>query len=202
MFILLREFTDALIVALVIFLLVQIGLQTFKVEGSSMAPTVGHGEYVTVNKLQYIKIDKSKVSRLVPFWEWDDSETKDVYPLKPDGPNRGDIIVFRFPDDPGKNFVKRVIGLPEETISIAHGITFINGQRLNEHYLKIMPRNENLDFRSLGQNEYFVMGDNRRNSNDSRHWGRGFAVPRDNIIGEKWISFKLPFDIGFINKTN
>jgi len=197
---LLKEFTEALIMALIVFLLLQVSVQNFRVEGSSMSPTIKPGEYVTVNKLGYIKVDMARFSRLIPFW--DASDKGEVLPFQPGGPDRGDVVVFRFPQDPSRNFVKRIIGLPGEQISIIHGATYIDGQLLDETYLKVKPRDENLEFEPLGEDEYFVMGDNRPYSNDSRHWGENFAVPLDNIIGGKWLNYELPFDLGFANKAD
>ena len=197
---LLKEFTEALIMALIVFLLLQVSVQNFRVEGSSMSPTIKPGEYVTVNKLGYIKVDMARFSRLIPFW--DASDKGEVFPFQPGGPDRGDVVVFRFPQDPSRNFVKRIIGLPGEQVSIIHGATYIDGQLLDETYLKVKPRDENLEFEPLGEDEYFVMGDNRPYSNDSRHWGENFAVPLDSIIGGKWLNYELPFDLGFANKAD
>ena len=196
----LREFDEALILALVIFLILQLSIQNFKVEGSSMAATIRPGQYVAVNKLHKIKVDTTRLSALIPFW--DVSHLGEVYPFQRNGPQRGDIIVFEFPLDPNRNFIKRVIGLPGEQVSIIRGVTHVNGQRLNEPYVTTTPRRETLEFDVLGPNEYFVMGDNRPHSNDSRHWEHHFAVHRDHIIGTRLISYDLPIDLGFANSAD
>ncbi len=191
----LKDFTEALILAMFIFFLLQGSIQNFKVEGSSMAPSISPDEYVTVNKLKYIKIDMDRFSRLIPFW--DASHVGEVFPFQPGGPQRGEIVVFRYPQDPSRNFVKRIIGLPGEQVSIINGVTHIDGERLSEPYLRVRPRNETADYIRLGKDEYFVMGDNRPYSNDSRHWDEHFAVPLDNITGGKWLNYNLPIDLGF-----
>ena len=196
----LREFNEALILALVIFLVLQLSIQNFKVEGSSMASTIEPGQYVAVNKLHKVKVDMARFSALIPIL--DVSHIGEVYPFQRNGPQRGDIIVFNFPLDPGRTFIKRVIGLPGEQVSIIRGVTYVDGERLNEPYLTTTPRRETLEFEVLGPNEYFVMGDNRPHSNDSRHWEHHFAVHRDHIIGTQLISYDLPIDLGFANSAD
>jgi signal peptidase I len=169
MFSLLKEFTEALIMALVVFFFLQVSVQNFRVEGSSMAPSMESGEYVTVNKLYFLKLDVARFSRLIPFW--DASDDGEVFPFRPDGPRRGGIVVFRFPSDPNRSFVKRIIGLPGEQVSIKRGVTYVDDQKLDEPYVKIISRDETVDFPVLAEDHYFVMGDNRPYSNDSRNWG-------------------------------
>lgn len=196
----LREFNEALILALVIFMLLQFSIQNFKVEGSSMAATIEPGQYVAVNKLHKFKVDMARFSALVPFL--DVSHLGVVYPFHRNGPQRGDIIVFTYHIDPNRTFIKRVIGLPGEKVSIVRGVTHINGDRLNEPYLDSRLQRETIEFDVLGPNEYFVMGDNRPHSNDSRHWEHHFAVHRDNIVGTRLISYNLPIDLGFANPAD
>ncbi len=91
-------------------------------------------------------------------------------------PERGDVVIFRAPKNPGEDYIKRIIGLPGQTIQIAKGKVFIDGQMLDESYLPqgLMTDNETnnvLFSQTLKQNEYFVLGDNRDNSSDSRFWG-------------------------------
>jgi signal peptidase I len=123
-----------------------------KVESVSMQPTLYEGDFVFVNKLAY-RLGK---------------------------PQRGDIIVFRYPPDPTQiPYIKRVIGLPGDQIVISNGEVNINGQRLTEPYIAAPPaRGGNW---TVPPDSLFVMGDNRNNSSDSRSWG---FVPYDNIIGK------------------
>ncbi len=130
--------------------------QPFIVRGESMDPTFKDGQYLIVDELTY----------------------------RNDAPERGDVVVFKYPVDPSKYFIKRIIGLPNEEVYIKNGIVSIitsknpKGIVLDEPYLKSISF-ENTTF-VLGPNEYFVMGDNRSNSLDSRVWG---ALPVKNITG-------------------
>jgi signal peptidase I len=112
-----------------------------RVEGDAMAPTLGDGDRVSV--------------------------TKAVEPLK-----RGDIVVFDYPRDPSRMFLKRIVGLPGEQIEITDQGVTIDGRPLDEPY--VLPANRSTRRSGptrIQDGEYFVMGDNRRNSEDSRHWG-------------------------------
>lgn len=196
MFKLLKDLTEALILALAVFFVLQVSVQNFKVEGSSMSPTLESGQYVTVSKLGYVKMEMAKLARLVPFW--DASEEPKGLPFQSHGPERGSIVVFHFPLNPERNFVKRVIGLPGDTVSIKRGVTYIDGKPLDEPYVRTPKNNENAEYPTVADDEYFVMGDNRLYSNDSRHWG---PVPLEKFIGNKWFNYDLPFDVGFVNEA-
>lgn len=104
-------------------------------------------------------------------------------------PKRGDIIIFKFPDDPtGKtNYIKRIIGLPGETVSIVEGIVYINGKRLEEDYLKEKPTDSYGPY-EVPENSYFVLGDNRNNSNDARFWENTY-VNESQIIAKAVIKY-------------
>lgn len=99
-----------------------------------------------------------------------------------DNPERGDIIIFKYPDDRDVLFIKRIIGMPGETVEIKDGRTFINGKAIDEPYLEVEELGEFGPY-SVPQGSYFVMGDNRNNSRDSRFWDNTF-VPRDDIQGK------------------
>ena len=98
-------------------------------------------------------------------------------------PMRGDIIIFKYPDDPSVNYVKRVIGVPGDRVEIIDGVTYVNGEKLEEPYLNETP--EKLDFGpyEVPEDSYFVMGDNRNHSNDSRKWKNTY-VPRSAVLGK------------------
>lgn len=98
-------------------------------------------------------------------------------------PERGDIIIFHNPDNETWKYVKRVIGLPGETVSIRDGITYINGKALKEPYLKEPPAKEDFGPYFVPKNSYFCLGDNRNRSTDSRYWNNTF-VPLDKIIAK------------------
>jgi signal peptidase I len=130
--------------------------QPFIVDGASMDPTFKSGQYLIVDKLN----------------------------LRFNSPERGTVLIFKYPKNPKKYYIKRLIALPGETISIRDGVvTIINndhpeGLILDEPYVEF-EKKDNLTF-SLGPDEYFVLGDNRIASADSRVWG---PVPTDNLIG-------------------
>ena len=170
-----REILEAVMLALIVLVLLQGTVRNFKVEGSSMHPTLEGGQYLVVDQVSYFKLDVERLARILPFWSAGRVEPKFAF----DPPNRGEIIVFRYPQDPTKDFVKRVVGLPGETVEVRSGTVFIDGVALREPYLD---RADSSDARrlSLGDREYYVIGDNRRNSNDSRAWG---IVPEENIVG-------------------
>ena len=176
-----REVSEALILALIVFLVIQGSVRNFKVEGSSMFPSLNSGQFLLVNKLVYFKLDTSRLSRVIPFW--DEDTPSNHFAIHP--PRRGEVIVFRFPGDTSKDFVKRVIGLPGEEVEIVSGTTYIDGVALDEPYLTTKYGSNTAPL-LLDDAEYFVMGDNRRSSNDSRNWG---AVPEANILGKVWVVY-------------
>ena len=176
-----REFLEAILLALVVFLFIQTSVQNFRVEGSSMHPTLEGGQYLLVNKLVYLKIDQERLSRIIPFWIVDRPE--EYFAVHP--PQQGDVIVFHFPRDPSRDFVKRVIGVPGDVVTMQDGFVRVNGATLEEPYLTVRDTSDLVPVR-LGEKEYFVLGDNRRGSNDSRNWG---AVPEENILGKVWLVY-------------
>ena len=186
-----REITEAVLIALVVLLVLQTTVRNFKVEGSSMVPTLQGGQYLVVDQASFFKFDKERLSRVVPFWKASDAEPQFAF----DPPNRGEVIVFNYPLDPRKDFVKRVVGLPGETVEVRGGIVLVDGEALPEPYLQ---RKDSSDasLLTLGEKEYYVIGDNRRNSNDSRSWG---AVPEDNIVGRVWLVYWPWDDIHFVD---
>ena len=107
-------------------------------------------------------------------------------------PERQDIIIFKYPDDPSENYVKRIIGLPGDTVEIIDGVTYVNGEELDEPYLKEPVREANFGPYEVPEESYFVLGDNRNNSSDSRFWITTNYVPRENILG-KAILVYFPF---------
>lgn len=147
----------SLIALLIVFPIRMFVAQPFIVSGASMQETFQNGEYLIVDQVTY------------RFEE----------------PERGDVIVFRYPRDPSKFFIKRVIGVPGDEISIEGNIVTItnaahpDGSVLNEPYVSSMQPNTFLE-EELGDGEYFVMGDNRDQSSDSRMWG---VLQERNIVG-------------------
>jgi signal peptidase I len=161
----LGEVLQTILIAGLLFLAVNLLTARIRVEGISMEPNLHEGQFVIVNRLAY-------------RWEI---------------PSRGDIVVFRFPLNPDRRFIKRVIGLPGDSVSIVAGTVYVNNETLNEPYLAVTPRYSG-DW-VVGENEIFVLGDNRNNSSDSQNWG---ALPLENIIGKAFLIYWPPTEAGII----
>jgi len=174
------EVAQTLILAAVIFFMVRGVAQNFRVEGPSMEPGLHDGQYLLVNKAVYFKLDLESLAKYLPFVDGDDG-SKFLF----HGPERGDVIVFRYPRDPSRDFIKRVIAVPGDTVSIHDGQVTVNGKLLEEEYLDETTRGD-LDNTVVPDGSYFVLGDNRSNSSDSRSWG---FVPEENIIGKAMFSY-------------
>ena len=185
-----REIMEAVLLALVALVVLQGTVRNFQVEGSSMSPTLEGGQYLIVDQVSYFQLDVERLSRTIPFWDASDSSPQFAF----DPPTRGEIIVFQFPQDPDKDFVKRVVGLPGETVEVRSGTVYINGDALQEPYLMRTDRS-NARPLVLDDKEYYVIGDNRRNSNDSRAWG---VVPEENIVGKVWMVYWPWEDVGVV----
>jgi signal peptidase I len=163
----LRDALIALVLVAVLFFAFQTVFQQNYVTQVSMYPNLQEGERIFVNKLVF------------HFRE----------------PHRGDIIVFR-PVWPGNTvpLIKRVIGLPGETIKIESGTVYVNGAAIDEPYIKDPPRYQ-MSAVTVQAESYFVLGDNRNNSNDSH---AGWTVPRDYIIGQAWLAVWPPGKWGLV----
>ena len=180
--VLVRESFETIILALLVFMVLHISIQNYKVEGPSMQPTLNQNEYLIVNKLVYLNFDPAEVLDALPFFEGE-SDAAGRYLFHP--PVRGEVVVFRSPRDPERDFVKRVIGLPGDTVEIVQGTVYVNGLQLVEPYLD---RRDNTTMApvKVEPDTLFVLGDNRGSSNDSRSWG---PVPAENLIGRAWMRF-------------
>lgn len=162
-----RELIETAVLTIAIFLVVRVALQNFKVEGSSMFPNLHNGEYILVNKISYML----------------------------HSPQRGDIVVFQATPahQPDKDFIKRVIGLPGETVAVHNDSVYINGHPLNEPYIQgFYKPTYTWGPSKVPSGDYFVLGDNRNDSQDSHLWG---WLPRKYIIGKAWISYWPPSDL-------
>lgn len=157
---------DIILIVAVFVLLGVFVAQPVVVEGTSMLPQLHDGERLLVNKLIYYNIKSVSWGHI----------------------RRGDIVVFWYPEDPDKSYVKRVIGLPGETVEIRNGVVFINGTELKENYLDEIHNQSlpNLPPERVKDHYYFVMGDNRDNSSDSRTWGQ---VPEKYIYGKAFFRY-------------
>ena len=181
---LIRELIETVLMALLLFVALQFSVQNFRVEGSSMGSTLSEGRYLLVNKLVYLRFD---LRGLAPCWSCAGSARNrdygSVFVFHP--PEHGDIVIFHYPDDPSRSFVKRVIGVPGDEIEIEDGQVFRNGVALDEGYI------HNPDTRSyrpvnVPEGSLYVLGDSRRASNDSRSWG---VVPVENVVGRAWVTY-------------
>jgi len=171
----LRDYFETIVVC-VIFVIFSRGFvfQQSKIPTGSMEDTLLVGDYIMVNRFAYAPTATGLEKAILPV--------RDI--------RRGDVIVFKFPEDPDTDFIKRVIGLPGDRVEMRGGQTFINGQLLDEPYML----DEHRDYQPfpipgipptpVPDNCYFVMGDHRNNSRDSRVWG---CVPRDLIRGRAFL---------------
>ncbi|MBI4497209.1 MAG: signal peptidase I [Chloroflexi bacterium] len=178
----LRETLETVLLALLIFVTVRSVVQNFKVEGSSMEPSLSSGQYLLVNKAAYVGIDLTFLQDALPLFDNTQVPTV-VYPFG--APERGDVIVFRYPRNPDRDFIKRVIALPGDTVEIRGGRVLVNGAHLEEPYI-IENTGYSKEPTVVPPDHYYVLGDNRNNSSDSHVWG---PVPRENIIGKAWLSY-------------
>ena len=159
---------DIFFAVLTAILIVLFVVQPVKVEGTSMAPKLEPQDRLFVNKFVYYFSD-----------------------IK-----RGDIVVFWYPQDHTKSFIKRVIGLPGDTVEIRSGVVFVNGEKLSEPYLPQEPDYKSYPPEVVPPHNYFVLGDHRSSSNDSRDWG---SVPKQNIFGEAMFRYWPLSKIGSID---
>lgn len=157
-----REVLETILLTLVIFLAVRVALQNFRVEGESMFPTLHDGQYVLVNKIDYVF----------------------------HAPERGDIVVFQAVPalQPDRDFIKRVVGLPGETVAVRSGAVYINGRALRETYIK-EPPSYSFAPRRVPPDNYFVLGDHRNDSYDSSKWTSTPWLARKYIIGKALVAY-------------
>jgi len=157
-----RDLVFSVVLAIIVILFLY---QPVKVEGTSMMPTLDDQERIFINKFVY-RLHFGKI-------------------------DRGDTVVFWFPQDPSKSYIKRVIGIPGDRIEVDRGTVVVNGEALKEDYVPAEFRDQtSLTARTVPADEYFVLGDHRSSSNDSRSWG---MVPRRYIYG-KAVFIYWPFD--------
>lgn len=142
---------ETLLLSAALFLVINALSARVRVDGFSMLPTLQDGEFILVNRLAY----------------------------RFGTPQRGDIIVFHYPPDPKQDLIKRVIGLPGDTVSIQNGVVRVNNELLNEPYVAQPPRYTGNWVVPAGH--LFVLGDNRNDSSDSHSWG---MLPFENIVGK------------------
>ncbi|MDD4954324.1 MAG: signal peptidase I, partial [Candidatus Omnitrophica bacterium] len=175
-----HEWAESIIVAFLLAMVIRaFVIQAFKIPTGSMRPTLMEGDLILVNKFIY--------GAKVPFT-----------PLKLpalSGPRRGDVIVFIYPEDRKKDFIKRLVGLPGDNIEIKNGTIYINDKPLLDPEFNQRYYYNRGDFADGNQNilvpkdSFFVLGDNSASSRDSRYWG---FVPRQNILGKAMVIYWPP----------
>ena len=163
------DILETLVLAVVLYFGINAVSARVRVDGFSMRPTLQDGEYILVNKLAY------------KFTE----------------PMRGDIVVFVFPINPEEDLIKRIIGLPGDTITVQDGVLSINGVAMNEPYINAPPAYNGTW--QVSEGELFVLGDNRNDSRDSHQWG---LLPVGNIIGRAVLIYWPPEEWQVIRHTN
>lgn len=166
-----RELVETAVLTVAIFLLVRVAVQNFKVEGDSMLPNLHNGEYILVNKADY-------------YFQ---------------SPARGDIVVFKAvpAGQPYRDFIKRIIGVPGDTVAVKQNTVYINGHKLIEPY-QHFPMDYSFGPRKVPRDDYFVLGDHRNDSYDSSKWPTPW-LPRGDIIGKAWIAYWPLKDAHLIN---
>ncbi len=173
-----REYFESIVIAVILALFVRTWVvQAFKIPTGSMENNLLIGDHLLVNKFAFVPTATSLERALLPI--------RDV--------RRGDIVVFKYPEEPERDFIKRVIGLPGETLELRAKKIYINGQPLDEPYVHFLRAasglsevtskdvSENYGPVTVPQDQFFVMGDNRDNSQDSRYWG---YLPRGHVKGK------------------
>ena len=161
------EILETVLLAALIFFGTRLLVQNFRIEGPSMSPNLVDAQFLLVNKLSYVASE----------------------------PERGDVIVFRSPRSPDEDLVKRVVALPNEEVEIKEGSVFVNGRRLNEssYFQNFVDRD--MSPMRVPAGSYFVLGDNRLQSRDSRDIG---SIPRASIVGRVWLVYWPPSDFGVV----
>lgn len=179
----LRELIETALLALLVFLAVRASLQNYLVEGYSMYPTLDDGQHILVNKLGYAEVNMDRLTDFIPFADAEPGDVRQVF----GGPQRGDIIVFESTAGTGNDLVKRVIGLPGERVEIVGGNVYINGRLLREPYITEAWSDTRAEV-LVPARHYYVLGDNRNSSQDSRS-GRVGLVPRERIVGKALLRY-------------
>lgn len=166
--VLLREIVETVVLALVIFLLIRQVVQNYRIESHSMRPNFEEGQFILVNKLAF----------------------------KLGAPERGDVVIFHNPNNTKEDYIKRVIGLPGDTVEVRGQMVYINNRPLPEEYpLNSFAPNSQFGPLVVEADRLFVMGDNRGNSTDSRAFG---TLSEDLVVGKAWVRVWPASEFGLI----
>jgi signal peptidase I len=181
-----RDISETAITAVLIFVILQISTQSFRVDGRSMDPTMANGQHVLINKFIYASADRGIFGDiLLAIKGGDDGERAYLF----HAPQRDDVIVFTPPTGPVAEFlVKRVIGIPRDEIDIRGGQVWVNGEPRDESF-PVTRENGGVYPLTVDADHLFVLGDNRGTSNDSRTWGQ---LPARNVVGRVWFGYWPP----------
>jgi signal peptidase I len=155
---LVREIIETIVLTILMFLVIRFAVQNFNIEGTSMEPSLHNTELILVDKWSYLF----------------------------HAPDRGDVIVFVAPPDPSQDYIKRIVAVPGDVLTVHDTTVIVDGVTLNEPYVAQQNQGNPYAFKVINNlvippNDYFVLGDNRGGSSDSRNWG---FVPRTNIVGK------------------
>jgi signal peptidase I len=162
------DLLETILLSVILFLGINAISARIRVESISMQPTLYENDFVIVNKLAY----------------------------KMGEPTRGDVIIFHYPPDPAREpYIKRVIGVPGDRITVADGSVYINDERMEEPYIAAAPQYNGTWI--VPGDSLFVLGDNRNNSSDSHNWG---MVPLDNVIGRALVVYWPPSEWQLLNE--
>lgn len=174
------ELVQILVLALLMVMVIRNFIHNYRIDGISMEPNFHNGQFLIVNRFAYcpgIHLEIPVVNKSLFDKTWCVR-----------APNRGDVVIFRYPRDPSRDFIKRVIGLPGETVEIIAGQVYVNGQLVPEPFGP-NPGSYNAPPLTVGADEVYVMGDNRNNSSDSHLWG---PLKLNLIIGKALVSYWPP----------
>lgn len=177
-----RELLEVAGIFLAVLVVLHLSIQNFRIDGMSMYPMFANEQHIVVSKLSYLSINIEALMYPVPYRDKPEN-TPTLFVSKP--PSYGDVIAFTYPVDTSKGFVKRVIGLPGDIIELDKGQVIRNGEALDEPYV-VNNDGRSIEPVTVPEGTYYVLGDNRPISNDSRNWG---FVAEEFIIGRAWFSY-------------
>jgi signal peptidase I len=193
------ELTKTLLLAVIVFVGARMVVLPYEVEGASMTPNLLNHERVLVNRTVYFHFDLNQMLDYIPGVDL--SGTREIFPFH--APQRGDVVVLNPPITSNEPYIKRVIGLPGESVTFQNGYVYINGVQLDEPYIDgpitYCTGSPNCDLGPIPAGYVFVLGDNRDASSDSRVFG---LVKIDDIVGKAWFT-NWPLDaFGFVPHYN